>query len=170
MAPSSAWPDFVKQYAKNHGISYHEALMIAGPEWKELKAGATTQTPGLPAPADVKKRVRVGGSIHSSHETHAPRPPIKRAALKGPNEMTDYKGPDGLPWGQPRDPVYTSHFRGAPTNASVSTEQNRRRGSYIDKLAPDIYNQEQLRYLLKLGESNPEMVNSLVEAFKALGK
>lgn len=35
----SAWISFVKNYAKQHGISYHEALIEAGPAYHKMYGG-----------------------------------------------------------------------------------------------------------------------------------
>lgn len=51
----SIWTDFVRAYAKKHGITYPEAMRKAGPEYRKKKTSG----------AGMKKRSSVSGSKKS---------------------------------------------------------------------------------------------------------
>lgn len=114
----SPWIDYVKQYQRENGCSYHDALKQAGPSWKESKHAAKIRD------NSQKKRARFE-MRRSNKET---------GARGGGGFSVPYTGSDGLPWNQKRMVSFAPHIRGAPTDHCVSVEQNRRRRAYIQHL------------------------------------
>jgi hypothetical protein len=54
------WVEFVKKYAKDHKISYRDALKKAGPEWEEQRVKCVTKSGKKPKPKG-KKGAKKGG-------------------------------------------------------------------------------------------------------------